>query len=156
MSDTFTPVYWNVAFIGRPVEHWWDVLSPWWARHVVAFGYVPAVDAWVIVNPGVERTAVAAVPDRAFRGGVEAAALADMTTMVRIEAGACRASEGRVLQTCATIVARVIGRKSAWRPVGLLKHLKAEGAEVIHEHQGQGPKGRSRDAGAAEAGRAAG
>lgn len=146
-DELFSPSVWWVAFIERDIEHWWDLLSPRWCRHVMCYGYSVHLNCWIVVNPAEPKTVVSAVPDIAFNATLDLLTSGDATIfLVRAQPG--EASTNRIFQTCSSIVARVIGLGSAWRPMALVRTLRRIKAEVRHdpnEHQGKRPRGRSRN-----------
>lgn len=141
-ESVFSPIYWNVVFLARPIESWWDVLSPRWARHVLCYGFSVHLQAWVVVNPMATRTMIEVVPDSLF-DDVLRSWIDNGAVILRIEAGPVKPSSGRIVQSCSSIVGRIVGVDSAWRPMALFRNLIAQGAEVRHnEHQGEGAQAR--------------
>lgn len=139
VESIYSPIWWNVVFLEREFENWWDIFSPKWARHVLCYGFCVHLDAWLIVNPLAERTLVEVVPDWRF-GDYLDAWTSSGATILRIEARPAKPSAGRIVHSCSAIVGRIIGVNSAWRPMALFRSLTALGAEVRHkrhEHQGK-------------------
>lgn len=139
------PIWWNVVFLERAATSWWDLLSPRWARHVLAYAWCTSSEAWIVVDPQDSGTAVYAVPDYEFDdllgGWINVGA-----TILRIRRQALPATHGRALQTCSSIIGRIVGAKSAWRPMALFRSLMALEAEIRHplnEHQGKSAARRS-------------
>jgi hypothetical protein len=126
--NSMQPRLWRVAFVGRRAETWFDIFSPEWARHVLAFGYVPECNCWVICNPALRRTEVSVVPDEAI---VEW--LTDLF-MMPVEILEYRPEPGspysaRLGNWCTTTIIRVLGiRSRALRPVALYRDLVRNGA----------------------------
>lgn len=121
------PAFWFVAFLGAPVGHWADVLSPGWCRHVLAFGYCPRAAAWVWVDPANPAPLVAAAPAADAFYATLAELVAAGARVLRVES---RPARGRpLLLTCVSVVAWLVGARSrALRPVGLYRDLLAAGA----------------------------
>lgn len=137
-SSAYMPIWWNVVFLERDAESWWDVFSPRWARHVLAYGFSEPLQAWVIVNPMADQTLIEVVPDASFDDHL-AAWVETGAVILRVKASSSRPEAGRLLQTCSSIIGRIVGAQSAWRPTALFRTLLAQGAEVRHdphEHQG--------------------
>lgn len=142
IGDEYTPIWWNVVFLPRDFRTWWDVFSPRWCRHVLAFGYVPHSDRWLVVDPQEDRTIVAAMTDKQFDAHLELW-LAQDPYILRVKSGGGSLYANRTLQTCSSIVARVIGlSRGAWRPSLLMRRLRELNAEIRrtpHELQGASP-----------------
>lgn len=144
MGQTITPaasapIWWNVVFLPRKAYHWWDAFSPRWARHVLAYAWSVPTQSWLIVDPQDAGTAISALPDEAFDDLLDAW-IREGATILRVKRGPIAPSQTRLLQTCSSIVGRVVGAKSAWRPTALFKSLLALEAEIRHvpnEHQGE-------------------
>jgi len=125
-----TPSYWHVVFVGRPFRHWFDIFSPSWARHVFAYAYLLKYDKWVIVDPLHNKTAIMMLdnPDMdAYLDTIEAVG----TKIYTVAAEEGSVYSGRLLQTCSSVVLRIIGLKgSACTPRGLIKILERNNAKV--------------------------
>lgn len=145
LSDEFTPIWWNVVFLPRDFRSWWDIFSPRWCRHVLAYGYVPHSDRWLVVDPQENRTIVAAMTDAQLDAHLELW-LGQDPYIVRIKSGDGSRYANRALQTCSSVIAQTIGLdRSAWRPALLMQRLRDLNAEIRrtpNELQGQGPRGR--------------
>lgn len=130
--------YWNVVFLRRSrSERWWDRLSPAWCRHVLCFSYEPSVDAWLMVDPIEPRTVVSLQGNEQLQACI-AAWKADGAVWCRVCAEGVGGYDHRWLQTCSSIVARVVGvRGGAWRPIALARSLASHSTyEVMHDpHQ---------------------
>lgn len=131
--EDYTPSIWTVVFVPKEREVWFDALSPKWARHVLAFGYVPAVDAYILVDPVERAHQVAIVPWADMRvrmmqwkdRGVRA---------LRIEQMPGGTYNARVGNWCTQTIARLVGVKSsALRPVALYRDLLKAGAYPVFE-----------------------
>lgn len=139
---------WNVAFMPTNSRNWWRFLSPAWCRHVLAFGFVPATDSWVIIENAEERMAVFAVSDAHFSPWL--ARLMDRKPIVlRYYARNGKPSSHRFGNWCSTTVGRLTGVPGgAWRPLALYRSLLRDGAKPVfgtspHVVQGQRTEGRS-------------
>lgn len=147
-STPFRPTVWYVAFVGRKRQAWFDVLSPDWARHVMAFGYIPASDHWLVVNPVLHLHEINAVPDEYIRPILTELYMHDVRILkIRQQPGS--AYSARLGNWCTQTVARTIGlRTRAFRPIALYRDLVRAGAvpafEEQDERQSQGPEDRGR------------
>ena len=141
-----TPRTWHIGFLSRPFSNWWDIFSPSWCRHVLAYGYVLQSDRWIVVDPAQDRTLVAVMTTHEFDDWLATVLIQD-PIILRIPAGPGDSFTNRIFQTCSSIVARIAGLKgSAWRPMALIRMLKAQKAEIIygpqHEREGETAEGR--------------
>jgi hypothetical protein len=144
-----TPRRWQVAFLPRGVQHWWDLFSPPWCRHVLCYGYVLQSQRWIVVNPAQDRTLVAVMTDDELESFL-AQLLLEEPVIYKVMAGPGDSYANRIFQTCSSTVSRIIGlRGSAWRPMALIRMLKRENAEIIHgpknEREGETAEGRPGD-----------
>lgn len=130
------PRYWYIAFWPREPERWWDWLSPASCRHVSAFSYVQDCGLWLLVNPHEERTSVYLADQREIdllRGSIEVGG----GVLIGGYARQIRGTDQRLLQTCSTIIARMIGvRGGAWRPIDLLRTLQRHDGFTVVSKQG--------------------
>lgn len=127
-----TPTFWNIAFMPRDREHWWDWLSPRWCRHVLAYGYAIDSDCWIIVDPWQSRTILRAVPNDQMDDFLRLW-MAEGAAILRVRAKDEAPTMTRGAQVCTTIVGRVTGcGHGAWRPLTLARNLVAE-AEIRHD-----------------------
>lgn len=147
-----TPTYWTVVFLPRDRERWWDVFSPRWCRHVLAYAFVASEQRWLVVDPTESRTQIGILGDDAFFEQHTAWKRAG-ASLLRVKSGQSNARNHRLMQNCSTIVARTIGLGGcAWRPMALYRILKRDNAEILEmsdEHQGKGAKRRPRNEGTA-------
>lgn len=138
---------WNIAFIASDSRNWWRWLSPRWCRHVIAFGYVPATDSWVIIENGEERMAVLAIPDSAFAIWLDAFKQRDPVILRHTARNGTKHSH-RFGNWCSTTVGRLTGVPGgAWRPLTLYRSLIRDGAKPVfgtqlNVIQGQRSEGR--------------
>lgn len=145
---------WNVAFMPTNSRNWWRFLSPTWCRHVLAFGYVPATDCWIVIENGEQRMIVLAIPDKQFATWLDHLRKRQ-PRILRIYAKDAKSGAHRFGNWCSTTVGRLTGvRGGAWRPIALYRSLLRDGAKPVfgtspHVIQGLGPEGRSRDEAAA-------
>jgi len=125
-----SPIWWNVMFLPQPQSNWWDFFMPHWARHVLCYGWCVHAKAWVVVNPTLEKTFVMVLSDMAFDeyfNGLDV----DNATILQVKGGKSGFFDQRILQTCSTVVARVIGIKGpALTPFMLYKRLRAVNATI--------------------------
>lgn len=141
---------WNVAFMPTNSRNWWRMLSPAWCRHVLAFGYVPATDAWVVVENAEARMIVVSIPDACFADWLEQLRRR-ASVILRYHARDARGGQHRFGNWCSTTVGRLTGVPGgAWRPLALYRSLIRSGAKPVfgtslHVVQGQGPQGRPGD-----------
>jgi|JI9StandDraft_2_1071091.scaffolds.fasta_scaffold02066_6 hypothetical protein len=134
-NGSYSPSVWTVVFIGRRSEAWFDWLSPFWARHVLAFGYVIPAKAWVVVDPTEEVHRVRIVPDGDMSGWIALVAEAGCKAL-RIEQGPGGKYNARLGNWCTQTIARLIGLKSsALRPVALYRDLLRAGAYPVLEER---------------------
>ena len=132
--------YWHLMFLWREIEHWWDIFNPPSMRHVLAYGYNTDCECWVIVNPAQSMTVVQVMNEKAFDLWLSE----QLTTKPQVfRAPAKEGSDysNRIIQTCTTVVARLIGYPSALRPITLMRMLAAQKAErvFVDEHQNESP-----------------
>jgi hypothetical protein len=127
------PTVWYVVFLGRPVQRWFDHMSPEWCRHVFAFGYVPALDVWVVINPIEARHELSILPDETAETWLTELYMQPVRILkVRQEEG--HWLNARVGNWCTTTIARLVGiRSRAWRPIGLYRDLLKAGAVPAFE-----------------------
>lgn len=161
IADTngmFTPSVWTVVFVPKEGVDWFDWLSPKWARHVLAYGYVIPANAWVVFDPVEEFHQVRIVPDDEMRQWIALIRLAGCKAL-RIHQGPGGKYNARIGNWCTQTVARLIGLKSsALRPVALYRDLLRAGAYTVLEEQhvyqdeSPGDQGRSHDSKTAAAG----
>lgn len=131
LSSDRSPLWWHVVFLGRDAERWWDRLSPRWCRHVLCYGWSEAGDRWLVVDPMVCRTSVEVLDDEGF--DQRALDWRD-AVIVRVKRRDGVDARAALAQTCSSIVARVIGLSgSAWRPMALVRRLRAEAAEIVRD-----------------------
>lgn len=143
----YSPRVWQVVFIRRERESWWDALTAPWARHVMAWGYNPRSDSWLVFDPQVDVTRVCIVPDAEFCGWQDGM-LPHISRIVRIDAGAGSPGNARLAQFCAQQVSRLVGvRSGAFRPQALYRHLMEQGATLVYEEAGRGNQNQSRGSG---------
>lgn len=150
LMDPAQVCVWNIAFMSSNTRSWWHMFSPAWCRHVAAFGYVPASDCWIVIDPAAQRTVVYGIPDVEFTAFIEELQ-ARCAVIVRIKARNAAAGAHRFGNWCSTTVARLTGVSGgAWRPLALYRSLLRNGAtrvfgSKIDVVQGQRSQGRSRD-----------
>lgn len=123
---------WNVVFMDRKGRDWWDVFTRPGFRHVAAYGYVPSVDRWVIVDPSEPLLLIHVVTSDelsvwvAERGDyISAIIQAHVAKNVNM-----RASFGF---WCTNCIKQLLGAKcGALTPYGLYRHMTAsESTEVL-------------------------
>lgn len=146
--EEFAPTVWTVVFIPKEVEDWFDHLSPKWARHVMAFGYIVQANAWIVVDPVQKHHRIFYVPDETFMGWLEMLRLQPIRA-VRIRQQAGSTYNARLGNWCTQTIARLTGvRSSALRPVALYRDLLKAGAYPVFEEsnvdQDQSPQNRGR------------
>jgi len=128
--DPFVPIYWNVAFIPADENRWWHFFTKHWCRHVLAWGFVQRTQSWIVINPQENRTILTAIPDSQFDEYLEVI-LSNKATVLQIRSGSIPYYKQRILQTCSTVVARVIGINGpALTPSMLYGQLIAKNATV--------------------------
>ncbi len=149
--DEYTPSVWTVVFVPKDREAWFDLLSPRWARHVLAFGYVPATDTYILVDPVEHAHLVAVVPWSDMRVRMMQWKEAGVRAL-RIDQGPGGTYNARLGNWCTQTIARLIGLKSsALRPVALYRDLLRAGAypvleeSDVNQNQSAGDQGRSPD-----------
>ena len=145
-----SPKVWYVGFFSQPVKNWWDRLSPEWCRHVMAWGYVPAAETWVVIDHVESRIIPLVIPDGDVFHGWLAMAYERRPRVLSVPVGDGSPYAGRVGHWCTTTTLRMLGTKSgAWRPIGLFRDLLAQGAEDVtpdygHQDQREGSERGSR------------
>lgn len=143
---------WDVVFVPRGADRWFDRLSPWWCRHVLAYGYASKVGGWVVFNPTEGFTAIDVMTEERFavwRREMLGRASAILRCRVRSDGGGA----GRVGIFCTAAVKHLLGLRSrALRPIGLYRDLLRTDAEVIVD----GPESKGAGRRRANAGFAAG
>ncbi len=107
-DSKFEPSWWWVVFVPKPFEHWFDIFSPRWCRHVFVFGYTMESHSWVVIDPAQEKTHLLIYRDEDFTGILANYCDADCV-IVQIKAQKTHVLRHRLFQTCSTVVARVIG-----------------------------------------------
>lgn len=122
---------WNVVFLSRDRESWWDLLTRRQYRHVVAYGYSAATDSWILVDPRLSHTGVLTLShdqiDRWF--GAHAA---QITSVVRVTVQDGRRRSRWLGYWCSTSIKSLVGsRSSAFTPEGLRRDLLRDGAEIV-------------------------
>jgi len=150
-AGSWSPTVWTVVFIPKGLEDWFDWLSPRWARHVLAYGYVIPANAWVVVDPVEDSHRVRIIPDDEMQVWIELIAGAGCRAL-RIHQGPGGKYNARLGNWCTQTIARLIGLKtSALRPVALHRDLLRAGAYPVLEdrdvdqNQSAGDQGRSHD-----------
>lgn len=123
------PLEWFVAF-KRQSKYWWAGGPFGTYKHVMCFGFVPAVNGWLVYDLGVNGLALAVVPDE--RSNKLIGDATDGALVLRWVPPLASTSRLKVLFTCAASVAHVIGLpSSALRPDGLLRDCLRAGAEIV-------------------------
>lgn len=141
-----SPVVWNVAFVPRALQSWYDLLSPEWCRHVFAFGYMQFTDAWVVVDPKDRITEISVLPDGDTMDQWLGEQVLGRAKVLRIHASLGPVYGNKLGNWCTQSIARLVGaRKGAWRPIALYRELLAMGArpafqEPADELQGRSPQ----------------
>ena len=125
---TGMPATWYVAFYGFDSRAWWEAFTPKGFRHVLAFGYVPSTDCWLIYDVTLKQTWVRTLRPRDFDGWI--GALPDGRRIVKFTPGEPESPALRLGFWCTRAVAHALGVKSrALRPYALWRELIARGAE---------------------------
>ena len=150
-AGSWSPTVWTVVFIPKDREDWFDWLSPRWARHVLAYGYVIPANAWVVVDPVEDSHRVRIIPDDEMQVWIELIAGAGCKAL-RTHQGPGGKYNARLGNWCTQTIARLIGLKSsALRPVALHRDLLRAGAypvleeSDVNQNQSAGDQGRSPD-----------
>ncbi|GEM_PF-2379252 len=151
LSQSFQPSIWYVAFLDREREDWFDLLSPSWARHVMAFAYLKPLDCWLFVDPKLHRHEISVVPDHLVRPVLTEMYMHEVK-ILRIDQQSGNPYNARIGNWCTQTIARLVGvRSRAFRPIALYRDLIRSGAvpayEESDEHQDQsaGDPGRPGD-----------
>lgn len=151
VSPTVTPLVWNIAFCSSSVSSWWDVLSPAWCRHVLAFGFSPGTQTWTVVECGDDRLMVLSIPDGPVFDEWLARLMRAKAVILRHTAKDAPSHRHRIGVWCSSMVGRLTGVPGgAWRPMVLYRSLVADGAQPAfgtppYVLQGKGPERRSCD-----------
>lgn len=142
---------WNVAFLSSDGQGWWGVFSPRWCRHVVAYGYAPATDSWLVIENTPERAVLLSFTFEEFDGWLEQLRRR-APVVLRYTARDAPAHAHRFGVWCSTMIARFCGVSGgAWRPLALYRSLRRDGAECVFgippdgPGQSQSSEGRSGD-----------
>ena len=125
VSGKFIPVYWNVVFASKKRENWWDFFIPHWCRHVLCYAYSMENDYWIVINPGLKSTLVSVVPVNDIDEYIYDVVGID-PTIIQVMGHEAGAYSNRYIQSCATIVARIVGiKRLVLTPKGLFNSLCA-------------------------------
>jgi len=134
--------YWNVVFISKPLENWWDIFNPEKYRHVMAYGYAASLNCWVIVDPLESVTSISVLSNADFDYWLGNLVIQDVEIYQIKRRIPIKMHKNRIFQSCSTIIARMIGlNRSAWRPCDLVKILAEENA--IRKHPKDEPESKA-------------
>ena len=127
--------FWHVVFLSGPCRSWWDVLTREPYRHVCAYGYSPALDGFILVDPGRGHTRVTGMTAETL--GLWLAKNDERITEVLMVKGGNETSLiSRLGYWCTTSVKRLLGvRSSAFTPEGLRRDLLRNNAEVVRSRE---------------------
>lgn len=125
---------WFVAFGDWGTNLAWHRLCRRGFRHVLAFGYEPRANVWLVVDAAFEATLIRVLPDPS--GLVDALWAVDARILrCRVEGKGQR--RPRVFATCVTMIGHLIGLPScAVFPHGLYRMLIRRGAVPAFERHG--------------------
>lgn len=123
---------WFVAFVETSAPVWWQRLLKPGFRHCLAFAWDHTAGRWLVLNPLFDAVVLRALDDDGFAGF-----LADLKArrprIVLARAGVARVARPRLLMTCVSAIAAILGlRLCALTPYALYRTLVRHGAKPIH------------------------
>lgn len=128
-----SPAIWHVAFTRQKCEFFFDRLSPPGFRHVFCFGYCPHAESWVVYDASLNGVDLKLIPHGEPMAKFYQEMLASGATILRVRSGEkTPAWRHRFFFTCVTGVKQIVRSNSgALRPLGLLRDLIREGADIV-------------------------
>lgn len=127
----FTPETWVFAFSKKAARRWVELLVPGKFKHVLAFGFVPASDAWVVINPCFDRTEVEVIPNNENFEAFLLDLFDRQHVLVSVPAG-LNSRLPAFGYWCTSMCAHLAGLpRSALRPDAFLKECLAHGGRYL-------------------------
>lgn len=137
MADTVVevpaaePDVWFLVFQTRARTRWLSWIAMGRYKHVTAFGYVPAMRAWLFYDVGLGRTWVAVMPDEPA-AWIEAHGLQEESLTICIAPRGRRRHWLRLGFWCVPAMGHLVGiGEKTFRPDALLKACMSSGAEIV-------------------------
>lgn len=129
-NSLYAPIFWNIGFVSRPKETFWDRFCPDWGRHVLAWAYSADLNCWVVINPKSYTTLVSIVPFEEIDDYLTRSS-GGVLTIVQIRGNGTTFYSNRLVQTCSSVLARIVGVKGrSLTPGQFFRTLMAEGGEL--------------------------